>query len=510
VDELLQNSAKIEKTMQTILIILEVLLMFNLMIVAHEWGHFAAARWRGMVVEKFGIWFGKPLWKRTWNGVEYSLGWIPAGGFVALPQMATMETIEGKTQGKPIPQASPWDKIIVAAAGPAASLGMAFVLAIVVWGVGRPISAAETTTVIGWVVPSGPAAQAGLEPGDKILSVDGNPVSRFSGMGDLSQSIQWNIARSTAPLIEITFQKPDGKVITAEAAPQTPEREGWGRLPLRSLGFGPAQTPVIARVLPNSPAEKAGLRPGDALLTLNGKEVWDPMEVAQTLKDNGGQVLSMGWERSEGKRERDPRALSPWSDTSQWLGTSIIPQKPDGEKNYRIGIVWDPRGTTVIEHPNPFVLIASSAEMMVETFRALFTPASNVKAEHLTGPVGIMRIYYLLFETADGWRLALWFSVILNVNLALLNLLPLPVLDGGHITLSIIEAIRRRPLPAKALQGIQTAFALLLMGYLAYVTFFDLHQIATEDLPSGGPTSDPVFSQKADASPTGQGKNTQP
>src|SRR5471030_3506245 len=97
------------------LILLEVIVIFNLLIVVHELGHFLAARWRGLVVEKFGIWFGKPLWKKTINGVEYSLGSIPAGGFVALPQMAPMEAIEGKneTPREELPPASPGKKIIV-------------------------------------------------------------------------------------------------------------------------------------------------------------------------------------------------------------------------------------------------------------------------------------------------------------------------------------------------------------------------------------------------------------
>src|SRR5437773_1061739 len=101
-------------------IIVEVLVLFNLLIIVHELGHFLAARWRGLVVERFGIWFGKPLWQKTINGVVYCLGSIPAGGYVALPQMATMETIEGKTEQKSeqLPPVGPLDKIIVASAGP--------------------------------------------------------------------------------------------------------------------------------------------------------------------------------------------------------------------------------------------------------------------------------------------------------------------------------------------------------------------------------------------------------
>src|SRR6267378_2179141 len=106
--------------LKVIFIILEVLVLFNLLIFVHELGHFLAARWRGLKVDRFAIWFGKPIWKAKINGVEYALGWIPAGGYVALPQMATMEVIEGKSESpaEPRPPVSALDKIIVAFAGP--------------------------------------------------------------------------------------------------------------------------------------------------------------------------------------------------------------------------------------------------------------------------------------------------------------------------------------------------------------------------------------------------------
>src|ERR1700741_5421135 len=110
-------------TLKFILILLEVLLLFNLLIGVHELGHFLAAKWRGLKIDRFAIWFGKPIWKKKINGVEYALGWGPFGGYVALPQMATMEAIEGKSEHSgeaavALPQISPLDKVIVAVAGP--------------------------------------------------------------------------------------------------------------------------------------------------------------------------------------------------------------------------------------------------------------------------------------------------------------------------------------------------------------------------------------------------------
>src|SRR5213082_1582075 len=143
---------------RVIVVLFEVLLLFNLLIVVHELGHFLAARWRGLYIERFGVWFGKPLWKKKINGVQYSLGSLPFGGFVALPQLAPMDIIEGKADvdREQLPPISALDKIIVAVAGPFFSLLLAFVFAVIVWQVGKPEG--EETTMVGWVDPNGPGA----------------------------------------------------------------------------------------------------------------------------------------------------------------------------------------------------------------------------------------------------------------------------------------------------------------------------------------------------------------
>src|SRR6201991_3474677 len=145
--------------LRVLFLVLEVLILFNLIIVVHEVGHFLAARWRGLVIEKFGVWFGKPLWKKTINGVQYSLGSIPFGGFVALPQLAPLDIIEGKADvdRATLPRISALDKIIVAIAGPLFSLLLALVFASIVWAVGHPVSESDTTTTIGYMPAESPA-----------------------------------------------------------------------------------------------------------------------------------------------------------------------------------------------------------------------------------------------------------------------------------------------------------------------------------------------------------------
>ena len=111
---------------------------------------------------------------------------------------------------------------------------------------------------------------------------------------------------------------------------------------------------------------------------------------------------------------------------------------------------------------------------VVGTISALFASHSSIGASQLSGPVGIMNLLFAVLSSDVGWRYALWLAVLINVNLAMLNLLPLPVLDGGHIALSLIEWIRRRPLSMSILEPLQTACALVLIGYMVFITFFDV------------------------------------
>ena len=447
----------------SLLVLLEVLILFNLLIMVHELGHFVVARRLGLVVDRFGIWFGRPLWKRKIDGVEFSVGWIPAGGFVSMPQMSPMESVEGKPNAAPqdLPPVSPSAKIAVALAGPAASMLLALLLGCVVWFVGRPVGESETSTVVGYVAPGGPAYAAGLRPGDRVLSVDGNPVDKFAGMGGINESVAWHVVSSEGDTIALNYER-GGETSTATITPDIPEREGTSRRPLRRIGMYPSQRPVVAVVESSGPASLAGLRPGDEILTAAGERMFHPQSFADLLATWPGGPLPLTVNRpSVGE-----------------LKVEVVPRVHEGESTPRIGIAWDERGSTTLDHPNPLTLVGDSVDTIVATLAAVLSPRGEVSAEHLSGPVGIMRIYYLLFESPDGWRLALWFSVVLNVNLALLNLLPIPVLDGGHVALGCIEAARRRPFAPRILAGLQNASALLIIGYMLYVTFFDI-----QDLP---------------------------
>ena len=444
-----------------IVICLEVILIFNLLIVVHELGHFLAARWRGLVVEKFAIWFGKPIWSKTINGVEYRLGSIPAGGFVAIPQLAPMEAVEGESQTprEQLPPVKPLDKIIVAAAGPLFSFGLAFAMALIVCFVGKPQSEIDSTT-IGFVKEGGPAYQAGLRPGDQILTVDGKPVKHFLSGTD---SVKWRIVRSEGQVIPMTVLR-EGQEVSIDCGWTKPETSSWRRPALREIQIGPRIVPGVGFVVRGSLADKAGFRADDLVTDLNGEPIFNLSDMGPIIDANRGKEVVFTVERGA---------------ESLQLPMALPPPSPDGMP-VDFGIEW---GRTTLAYPNPFHQVKDAATSIFRMVGALLSPASDVKAAHFSGPVGIMRLYYQIFESPDGWRIALAFSVLINVNLALMNLLPFPVLDGGHITLAIIEAIRRKPISVRVLEVVQTGCALLLIGFMLYLTFYDVGDIVASNAP---------------------------
>ena len=447
--------------LRVIFIVLEVLILFNLLIVVHELGHFLAARWRGLFIEGFGVWFGKPLWKKTINGVQYSLGSLPFGGFVKLPQLAPMDMIEGKADldRAALPKISALDKIIVAIAGPLFSVLLALFFACVVWAVGHPVSESDLTTVIGYVQKDSTAAKAGLQPGDKILEIDGRPVSRFFGMND---SVVWAIVRSESPTIPFKIER-NGEIKTIDVVPSIAETSGWRRKSTRQVGIQPAVTPLVDGIEKDSPAEKAGVKVGDIVTAVNGSPIFNALSLVDEIEKHPTEELTLDVRRG--------------SQTSQ-LKMRPVPLESQGVTKPRVGISWETGGQLSLSHPDPVEQVYNSITSTLQTIGAVASPKSDVKLQHMSGPVMIVRIYYMLFEGENGWKLALWFSVILNVNLAILNMLPIPVLDGGHIVLALIEGVRRKPVNMKILEWVQTACATLIIGYMLYITFFDL-----QDLP---------------------------
>ena len=447
--------------LKTILTVLEALLALNLLIFVHELGHFWAAKWRGLKIDRFAIWFGKPIWKKTINGVEYALGWIPAGGYVALPQMASMEMIEGKGENgaEPLPNISALDKIIVAFAGPLFSFLLAIAFAFVGWGVGKPQRAANDSTVIGWVEPEGPAWKAGLRPGDTIVEVDGKVVNQFAPPAQ--ESITWRIVTSEGTNIAIKYLR-DGKENTTYAVPYKAPTKWYERRSLRKILVGPTQPAIIAGVVSNSPSALAGLRENDEVVAVNGQQIYSVAAVmyAEESLTNGPIVpVTLTIKRN-----------------SEKMDVTLVAEKPikpaTAAPSFGVS-AWLINTDEILVYPKPMDQIKESAGQIFATVNTVLSRKSDIGVQQLGGAVMIIRAYKNFFASDNGWRRVLWFSVLLNVNLALLNLLPFPVLDGGHITLALVEAIRRRPVSARLLNYLQSACAVVLIAFMLFIAFYD-------------------------------------
>ncbi|RPJ32861.1 MAG: RIP metalloprotease RseP [Verrucomicrobiaceae bacterium] len=446
--------------LQIALLILVVLVIFNIIIFVHELGHFWAAKWRGLQIDRFQIWFGKPLWKKEINGVQYGLGWIPAGGFVALPQMAPMEALEGgEKPEKPLPQISAMDKIIVAFAGPLFSMLLALATAVVVWKVGKPKDFVPST-VVGFVLPDSPAAKAGLLPGDRITAINGEEVHGFAGSLD---SITERVVLSRGNEIVFTVERP------GEAAPlaltsgfKTEESRWFQRRGLRQVGISPAGPVIIGEVFPGSPAAKAGIVKGDEFLTVDGQRLFSIAQLSKHLEANQWRAATIELKSADGSLRTV--SLQP-----------VKPLLPEGLKPM-IGVAWDDSKEIDVRivHPGPVSQVTDSLHMMWVTITSVVAKDSSIGIDHLSGPVGIGTLIFDLLQTENGWRRILAFVVLFNVNLAVLNMLPFPVLDGGHITLAVLEKIARRPVKARVLEVLQTACALLLISLMLYVTSKDI------------------------------------
>lgn len=445
------------------LLVFIVVMLFNFIIFWHELGHYLAARWRGVKVDRFQIWFGKPIWKKTVNGVQYGLGWLPFGGFVALPQMAPMDSIEGGARdGGELPKIKPIDKIIVAFAGPLFSFMLAVIAAFLVWGVGKPVDAIETT-VIGGVAKDSPAEKAGLQAGDEILKVNGVEVVRF--LGDF-EAISERIMLTEEEKITFVIKR-DGEVMEIKTEFEIENTPWYKRRALPRVGIAAAGTAKVGVLLPGankSPAERAGLKVGDIVTKVDGVKIVGPTHVSNLLEQKNFEQSDFTIQRGD---ELLTLTLKP-----------LTPMKPISEDFQRpmLGIGWDTSDSfnVSLDHPNPVKQIKAHVKAMWFTLKAVSSPKSKVGVDQLAGPVAIAKTKFLMLQSPDGWLRVLSFFVFFNINLAILNMLPLPVLDGGHITLALGEMATGKPPQGKILEVVQTFFALLLMGFMLFITTKDI------------------------------------
>jgi regulator of sigma E protease len=420
-----------------IYVIAAVLAAFGASIFLHELGHFWVARKLGMKVEEFAIGFGPKIYSRTREGIEYSLRWIPAGGFVKLPQMITAEALEGHADEQ-IPPAPPLHKILVAVAGPFMNVVFAFAIATLIYFVGLPVP--DSQPIIGKVDPASPEGRLGIRENDRVVMVDNKPIKSWEDVMEFTMLARTN-------LIPVVVEH-DGVSNTYNLTATVNDVIG-----LKVLNLDPREHPVVGGVESGMPAAAAGLQPGDKILSVNGIPVPGQNQMIELISKSAGKPCEIVFDR---KNERK--------------SVTVTPQYDPANKRARIGIIFS-AGIYEVQHPTPWAQVRDVCEKMIDTFSALaHSKQTGVGAKDLSGPVGILAM--LASQAKSDYRLALSFLVLLNINLAFINLLPIPVLDGGHILMAIIEKIRRRPLSLKFVEYTTTGFAVLLLSFMLYITIF--------------------------------------
>jgi len=430
-------------------VVLAVLLLFGAAVFVHEYGHYWMALRRGLKIEGFSIGFGPKIMTWVRDGVEWSWRWIPAGGFVKLPQMVTSDALEGKADqpADQLPPASPWSKILVAFAGPFMNVVFGIAIAFLLWGTGIPVPV--NPPVIGYVDPDSPEAKLGIQPGDEIRSVDGKPITSWRDVQETSI-----LARSTN--LTVVIARPGQSTNTYELTTVVSESLG-----LKILNLDPRDHPVIKRVLSGGAAEAAGLKAGDEVLMFAQIPLHGADQFIKLIQKCPGEAKDIVIKR-DGARQT--LKVTPRMDSSAKVGR-ISAEIGTGKPVYRI------------EHIPPWTQINEVLDRTVSTFSALIhSKQTGVGLKDLSGPPGILAL--LAAYVNSDWRLALSFLVLLNINLAIINLFPMPVLDGGHIVMALVERLFGRPLPNRLVEYTSTVFAILLIGFMLYVSLNDVRRFS--------------------------------
>ncbi len=444
-----------------------VVLFFGGSIFVHELGHFLAARRRGVHVERFSIGFGPKMfsWKGK-DGVEYRISWLPLGGYVTLPQLADLRGIEGDSDVDvdEMPPITYGTKMLVFVAGAAFNILFALALATVIWFVGQPASSMSASTRVGYVSPTltladdskviSPAAEAGLQIGDNILAIDGQPVREWM---DIVQTIVTGSDRTATgnPKTVFTIDRA-GETLTLAVYPRLSGDEQF-----RRVGIDAGYELIVTGVTAGSVAEQAGFQAQDEIRTLNGQLVINAGVYRNIIAESKGAPIAAVVLRDGKSTQLTVPART---------GDAI--EAPLG-----IGLTTGFSRT----YPSPFKQIANHAVMTVRTLGSLINPSSDIGLSKVSGPVGIFRIFHSAAEA--GFITILMFTILVNVNLAIFNLLPIPVLDGGQMLFATIAKIRGRALPVNFIMATQSTFVILLFSMILYVSFFDVRRIVRDNLP---------------------------
>jgi regulator of sigma E protease len=427
----------------------------------HELGHYLAARLVGIEVEAFSIGWGKPVLRKKAGGVEYRLGMFPIGGYCKMKgDNEFREAYENNSRG--IPQTkgafygvSPLRRIIVAAAGPGFNLIFAVLVFSILWGIGFEVYTLDNRIVLVSDIDPGetyPADQGGLKTGDKIIDINGKPVANYH---DIQEIIATNPEKNL-PLRALR----DGEIVDLTVRPNLDKSSGAGK-----IGVYFWSEPVIAAVAEGSPAALAGLRAGDRITRINGEDFSYTVALFRILRDRPP-VLNVEYERN-GKSLQTGLVVDYAGDGAADIGISYESIRFRTPRLSPVGALAKGAG----EAGKTFAL-------SVKSFSLLFRGIDLTQA--VSGPV---RITYMVGDIAAegftqsfgaGIRSMANFLALIAIALCIMNLLPLPVLDGGLIILFVLEIIKRKPLRPRFVGAFQTVGVVLIFGLMLFAVFGDI------------------------------------
>lgn len=420
-----------------------VIFVLGVLVFIHELGHYAMAKLFNVRVEVFSLGFGKRLVGFRKGDTDYRISLLPIGGYV---KMAGENPMEDRTGDPGEFMSHPrWQRFFIAIAGPAMNIILAFAVLTGVYMVHyeRPPDAD-----IGWVLPGSPAAQAGIQPGDRIVKIQDVKNPNW-------EDVLERVAVNPNQPIDLLVRRGD-QTFSAKLTPKVSGVDRTG-----DAGWEPPEAALVGEVDPQLPASRVGIQPGDSITALNGRAIHSIQELSnlvQEAKTTPVNVVVL----------RDGKELS-------FTMTPELADIGNGQKKYRIGIAPALRRTV---EKLPFAQASALAyaeckrnsSLIFELVAKMFEGKNSIK--QMSGPIGIMTISG---EAAmRGWPTLLQFMALVSINLALFNLFPIPILDGGLMLMLLIESIMRRDIKQEIKERVYQAAFVFLMLFAALVIYNDV------------------------------------
>ena len=427
--------------------LLAFLFVLGVLVFVHEAGHFVMARRIGVRVLCFSLGFGPKILKYRRGDTEYCVSAIPLGGYVKMAGESPDDPRSGRDDE--FMSKSKWQRFLILIMGPATNILFAVVVMTLVLYQGAEVPRYEQQPPeIGAVVEESPAERAGIRPGDLILQVSGRPVQTW-------MELQLAVLPRAGRELELVVRGGDGVQRTARLTPQAE-----GQFQLGEIGVLPQMHPQVHSILPGEPAERAGIRADDVILAVDGEPVENQGELIATINASAGVPLTLTIRRDDA------------------LVDTIVTPAARGDVGL-IGVTLSEFEVSIIE-PGPLEAVQMSVVQNYEwsglIFRTLWGLITrDTSPKQLMGPVGIAQLSGTAVEI--GWVALFGLMAMISLNLGILNLLPIPVLDGGHIFIMALEGVSRRDFSLRVKEAMLLAGFVVMMMLIVTVMYNDLVRI---------------------------------